>query len=105
MVVLGPVGANLGAGMTGGQAFVWDPHLERLVARLNTDLVEAMRPATDAIEEVRWLVERHCERTGSVRAAELVKVWDLAVEQLWHVVPRGQVRRIGDLAARRVASV
>ena len=46
--MLGPVGYNLGAGMTGGQAFVWDPDAERLIARLNTDLVEAVRPDADA---------------------------------------------------------
>src|SRR5690606_19596407 len=44
VVVLGRVGSNLGAGMTGGQAFVWDPEAERLMSRINTDLVEAIRP-------------------------------------------------------------
>ena len=40
VVVLGEVGYNLGAGMTGGQAFVWDPD-SMLTSRLNTALVEA----------------------------------------------------------------
>ncbi|MDQ1394761.1 MAG: hypothetical protein QOG64_20, partial [Acidimicrobiaceae bacterium] len=43
VVVLGPVGYNLGAGMTGGRAYVWDPGAQ-LTARLNTALVEAARP-------------------------------------------------------------
>src|SRR6185312_8379619 len=43
VIVLGPVGYNLGAGMTGGQAFVYDPNAN-LTARLNTALVEAVRP-------------------------------------------------------------
>ncbi len=105
VIVLGTVGYNLGAGMTGGQAFVWDPRLERLIARVNTDLVEARRPDAAGLEEARWLVERHAELTGSVRAAELLKVWEQATEQLWHILPKGVVRRIGDTHAGRVVNV
>ena len=94
VVVLGPVGYNLGAGMTGGQAFVFDPTLERLISRLNTDLVEAERPDAEALEEVRWLVERHAELTGSPRSASCSTDWAKAVTQLWHVLPKDQVRRI-----------
>jgi glutamate synthase domain-containing protein 3 len=104
VLVLGHVGYNLGAGMTGGQAFVWDARLERLIARINTDLVEVVRPERDVLDEVCWLVERHVERTGSVRGAELLKVFDQASEQLWHVVPRGLARRIEDTHAGRVAT-
>ena len=64
IVVTGPVGWNLGAGMTGGQAFVFDSDAERLISRLNPDLVDAVRPDAAAQEEVRWLVERHAALTG-----------------------------------------
>jgi glutamate synthase (ferredoxin) len=104
VVVLGRIGYNLGAGMTGGQAFVWDPRLDRVMARINTDLVEPIRPDTDALEELRWLVERHLGLTGSVRAAELLKVWDQAEEQVWHVLPRDRARRIEHGRAGRVAA-
>ena len=40
VVVLGRIGYNLGAGMTGGQAFVWDPEVERVLTRVNADLVD-----------------------------------------------------------------
>ncbi len=65
VIVLGRIGYNLGAGMTGGQAFVWDPEIERVVTRVNGDLVEVLRPDHEALEELRWLVERHVELTGS----------------------------------------
>ncbi|HWH35870.1 MAG TPA: glutamate synthase large subunit [Acidimicrobiales bacterium] len=103
VVVLGPVGYNLGAGMTGGQAFVWDPEAS-LIARLNPALVEAERPDAEAFEELRWLVERHHELTGSTRAAGLLKDWDRAAEHFWHVLPIDRVRRIEQGGAGRVAS-
>jgi glutamate synthase domain-containing protein 3 len=102
VVVLGPVGNNLGAGMTGGQAFVLDNRFERLVGRINPDLVEAVRPDATALQEVRWLVERHAELTGSARATELLASWDEQIEHLWHVVPKGRVQRIEAAAAERV---
>jgi glutamate synthase (ferredoxin) len=103
VVVLGPVGHNLGAGMTGGQAFVWDP-ANALLPRLNTSLVEAVRPLPEDLEELRWLVERHAELTGSERATALLKDWDRAGDAIWHVVPLDRVRRIEQSAGSRVTS-
>ncbi len=103
IVVLGPVGYNLGAGMTGGQAFVWDPDA-LLMARLNPALVEAERPDAESMEELRWLVERHHELTGSVRAKALLQDWDAASEHFWHVLPIDRVRRIEESGAGRVGS-
>ncbi|OWY62820.1 hypothetical protein B7486_56370, partial [cyanobacterium TDX16] len=70
----------------------------------NTDLVEAIRPDLDALEEVRWLIERHVDLTGSVRGAELLKVWDQAAEQLWHILPRDKVLAIQSTEAHRVSA-
>jgi glutamate synthase domain-containing protein 3 len=105
VVVIGRMGFNFGAGMTGGQAFVWDPQLERLIRRLNPDLVEAIRPDVLALDDARLLLERHAELTGSARAAELLDNWDRTEEQLWHVVPRDRTSRIASGIARRVANV
>jgi glutamate synthase domain-containing protein 2/glutamate synthase domain-containing protein 1/glutamate synthase domain-containing protein 3 len=105
IVVLGPVGWNLGAGMTGGQAFVFDRDHERLISRLNPDLVDAVRPDMGGMEEVRWLVERHAELTGSRRAQTLLDHWAKATAHVWHVLPKDQVRRFEEGQASRVASV
>jgi glutamate synthase domain-containing protein 2/glutamate synthase domain-containing protein 1/glutamate synthase domain-containing protein 3 len=104
VVVLGRIGYNLGAGMTGGQAFLWDPLPERVMTRVNDDLVEVVRPDHEALEELRWLVERHVALTGSRRGADLLADWDETAEHLWHVLPRDRVDRISTSAARRVAA-
>ena len=102
VVVLGAVGHNVGAGMTGGEAFVLDPHHD-LMGRLNTALVEAARPDATALEQLRWLVERHVELTGSRRGAEVLAGWSMAAELFWHVLPIERVRRIEATSAGRVA--
>ena len=104
VVVLGRIGYNLGAGMTGGQVFVWDPEIERVVTRVNGDLVEVARPDHEAIEDLRWLVERHVELSGSDRGAELLRSWEELRDQLWHVIPRGRSTSMSSTNARRVAT-
>ncbi len=103
IVVLGPVGYNLGAGMTGGEAYVWDPG-SWLTARLNTALVEAQLPDAEHLQQLRWLVERHLELTGSARAKAILDDWSASVEQIWRVAPVGRVRRIEAQNAGRVAA-
>jgi glutamate synthase (ferredoxin) len=105
VVVTGSVGWNLGAGMTGGQAFVFDGDAERLLSRLNPDLVDAVRPDAAALEEVRWLVERHAALAGSPRTARLLDDWATAADHVWHVLPKDEVRRIEGRQAGRVVSV
>jgi glutamate synthase domain-containing protein 2/glutamate synthase domain-containing protein 1/glutamate synthase domain-containing protein 3 len=104
VVVLGRMGYNLGAGMTGGQAFAWDPVPERVLGRVNHALVEVLRPDHDALEELRYLVERHAELTGSGRASELLARWDDEVEHLWHILPQDRAESLADNAARRVTT-
>ena len=103
VVVLGPFGYNIGAGMTGGEAYVWDPGA-RLTARLNAALVEAVRPDAEHVEELRWMVERHFELTASPRAKSLLEDWHTTVEQMWHVVPVGRVPRMEAQGEGRVGA-
>jgi glutamate synthase domain-containing protein 2/glutamate synthase domain-containing protein 1/glutamate synthase domain-containing protein 3 len=103
VVVLGPVGYNLGAGMTGGRAFVWDP-TSQLTTRLNTALVEAARPDAESLQELRWLLERHYELSGSVLAARLLDDWLSTVAHSWLVAPVDHIRRMEAQQAQRVAA-
>jgi glutamate synthase (ferredoxin) len=92
-VILGPFGYNLGAGMTGGQAFVFDPD-GLLSARLNPQLVEASKLDDPQSAELRFLLERHRELTGSQRATEMLDDWDAALRSFWRVAPVDEVARI-----------
>jgi glutamate synthase domain-containing protein 2/glutamate synthase domain-containing protein 1/glutamate synthase domain-containing protein 3 len=103
VVVLGPVGYNVGAGMTGGEAYVWDP-AGRLPGRLNPALVEELRPDAEHLQELRWLIERHLELTGSRRAADLLAEWSETAAQVRHIVPLGRVKRMEAAHAGRVGA-
>ena len=71
VVVLGPVGRNVGAGQTGG----WGYFLERgdgysLDGRVNND-VERQRVNAVGAAQLRQLIEAHLEATGSPRARRI----------------------------------
>ncbi|MCC5954448.1 MAG: glutamate synthase subunit alpha [Acidimicrobiia bacterium] len=104
VVVLGPIGVNLGAGMTGGRVFLWDDALQRVLSRVNSDLVEVLRPELDELWDLHTLVERHAEMTGSRRAEALLEQWDDRSRQFWQVLPRDRTARVTDGVARRVSA-
>jgi glutamate synthase (ferredoxin) len=93
VVVLGPSGNNLGAGMTGGEAYVYDP-AAGLPAKVNPELVEAHRPANEHLEKVKALIERHVELTGSAIGVEILAGWERARRAFWRVAPKTDVAKI-----------
>jgi len=74
VVVLGPTGRNFAAGMSGGYAFVLD--LDE--GRVNPELVELSKVDGKAVDELKELVTKHFEETGSTVAQELLADWDSA---------------------------
>jgi glutamate synthase (NADPH/NADH) large chain len=73
VVILGPVGRNFAAGMSGGIAYVLDlPEI-----RVNMEMVD-LEPldSTGDVTFVRDVVERHLAETGSAVAARLLADWD-----------------------------
>ena len=88
-VILGTVGRNFGAGMSGGQAFVWDPD-RRLEALINPEMVElkSLELHDDAILELHALLEQHLELTGSRRADEILAQWPSQADSFVRVVPK-----------------
>jgi glutamate synthase domain-containing protein 3 len=92
VVVLCEFGRNVGAGMSGGEAYVYDPD-ELLDLRLNDDLVLS-RPVAGAGDALRKLLERHVRYTGSKRAEELLSNWETALPLFKQVVPRADVAHL-----------
>ena len=93
-VILGAVGFNFAAGMTGGMAFVYDAdHSFR--RQLNTESVVICRVASAHWQGVlKKLVEEHQKETGSALALDLLRNWDLALENFWQVCPKEMVGRL-----------
>ena len=93
-VILGSVGWNFAAGMTGGMAFVYDPE-EVLSLRINPDSVIWQRVETDYYDILlRALVAEHASETQSRFAESLLVDWAREKEHFWQVVPKEMVNRL-----------
>jgi glutamate synthase domain-containing protein 3 len=88
VVVLGPIGRNFAAGMTGGVAYLWDPEGE-LEPRCGREPVRMAPLDQDDRETVRTLVAAHGALTGSLRAQRLLDDWDDAIVAFRKAVPAG----------------
>src|SRR3546814_6117290 len=93
-VILGRVGDNFGAGMTGGMAFIYDPDgdFER---RANPDGIVWQRFSSAHWEDVcKTLVEEHARETDSKWAATIIADWDRVRGRFWQVCPREMLTRL-----------
>ena len=93
VIVLGPTGNNIGAGMSGGECYVHDPRGE-VLARVNRQLVEARRPDGFQLAGVRDLIEEHARTTGSTRAARLLEDWQATADSFWRIAPKTELERV-----------
>jgi glutamate synthase (ferredoxin) len=87
VVVLGHVGRNVGAGMTGGLAYFLDEE-GNFPAKVNPEIVKIQRVRTPAGEQqLKDLIQTHAERTGSPKAKMILANWSDYLPQFWQVVP------------------
>ncbi|ANV88128.1 glutamate synthase large subunit [Picosynechococcus sp. PCC 7117] len=87
IVVLGDVGRNVGAGMTGGLTYILDEH-NTLPEKMNTEIVNIQRVGTAAGEkQLKDLITAHAEKTGSPKAKAILANWASYLPQFWQVVP------------------
>jgi len=88
VVILGPVGVNFAAGMTGGVAYVYDADAT-LDLNCNLDSVDLFPVEAGGEDEARLraLLEEHVARTGSPKAKRLLANWEGARPMFSQVIP------------------
>jgi glutamate synthase (NADPH) large chain len=89
VVILGSVGKNFAAGMSGGIAYVLADDENKWQRTANKELVLFERlEEEEEINEVRRMIERHFQYTGSGKAAHILAHWDKYIGKFVKVIPR-----------------
>jgi glutamate synthase (ferredoxin) len=118
VVVLGGTGRNFAAGMSGGIAYVLDVAGD-FAKRVNKQMVEleslvgagfsatkhggsaalfgGKPAATDEIEDIRQMIEKHVRYTGSDFAKRILDLWDDMVPKFVKVMPKDYKRVLESL--------
>ncbi|CAL9201051.1 unnamed protein product [Musa hybrid cultivar] len=87
VVVLGKVGRNVAAGMTGGLAYILDED-DTLIPKVNKEIVKIQRVNAPAGQmQLKSLIEAHVEKTGSSKGAAILREWEVYLPLFWQIVP------------------
>ncbi len=94
IAVLGNVGDNFAAGMTGGMAFIYDENLE-FEKRVNPETVIWQRPETDYWKSfLKDLISRHSFETKSKVSEKILNNFDLEIKKFYQVCPKEMLDKL-----------
>ncbi|TGA97226.1 glutamate synthase large subunit [Sporolactobacillus shoreae] len=90
VIVLGSIGRNFAAGMSGGTAYVLpEGQPSEVLAHINHELVN-IEKLTDKkeLEAVYGLIRNHLNYTGSPKAGNILENWEEYAERFIKIIPR-----------------
>ncbi|MCK5710481.1 MAG: glutamate synthase subunit alpha, partial [Deltaproteobacteria bacterium] len=87
VVVIGSTGRNFAAGMSGGIAYVLNEDGDFSI-RCNQDMVDLESLNAEDSEEVKKMIQRHVEYTGSDKGKKVLANWSSNVDKFVRVMPK-----------------
>ncbi|MDL4839577.1 glutamate synthase large subunit [Aquibacillus rhizosphaerae] len=89
VVVLGDVGKNFGAGMSGGIAYVYANDKEKFKSLSNMEMIEFETLSDkDEISEVKDMLQKHVDYTNSSKAINILEDWNKSIDNIVKVIPK-----------------
>ena len=93
VVVLGEVGRNVGAGMTGGLGYFLDEN-NTFSSKVNPEIVNIQRVVSkEGATQLKEMIQNHVDKTGSPKGKTILQDWDNYLGQFWQVVPPSEADR------------
>ena len=98
IIILGKIGRNFAAGMSGGIAYIYDPSREA-DEKINHSLVDVEYLVfEDDMYEVYGLIKKHFEYTNSKRAKFIIDNWNQEKDNFWKVISKEYKKALVKLA-------
>ncbi|OLS40393.1 glutamate synthase large subunit [Bacillus sp. MRMR6] len=97
VVILGEVGKNFGAGMSGGIAYVLADHQESFVNLCNQEMIGFDELTQDELAELKSMIENHLRYTNSVKASRILEDWKNHVRKFVKVIPKDYKQMIDSI--------
>lgn len=105
IAVLGSVGRNVGAGMTGGLGYFLDEE-GNFEAKVNPEIVKIQRICTAEGEaQLKELITNHVTKTGSKKGQLILDNWENYVPIFWQVVPPSEAENPEVKAQKELTTV
>ncbi|UFU01174.1 glutamate synthase large subunit [Radiobacillus kanasensis] len=106
VVILGEVGKNFGAGMSGGVAYVYAENKEKFENLCNQDMIE-LESLIDQqeIEEVKAMIQKHLDYTNSSKAAGVLNNWQDSFQHIVKVIPSDYKHMLSQIEELKIAGM
>ena len=93
-VILGNIGDNFGAGMTGGSAFIYSDQ-DNILERMNKETIQAYQIKDDNWKSYMFnLLNDFVKQTKSKRAQYIIENFDQEITKFIHVVPDEVINKL-----------
>ncbi|MBN1913275.1 MAG: glutamate synthase large subunit [Candidatus Omnitrophica bacterium] len=94
VVILGNIGKNFAAGMSGGIAYVYDPR-RNLESKCNKEMVDLDKPDADDLRQIYRLLRNHYKYTQSEAAYRIIDNFSRKAHDFIKVIPKEYKRILG----------
>ncbi|WP_141433606.1 glutamate synthase large subunit [Bacillus sp. 03113] len=106
VIVLGEVGKNFAAGMSGGIAYVYSSNPDHFKSLCNKEMIEFEELEQEQeIAEVKEMIFSHLVNTDSSKASFVLNDWDEAVTKFVKVIPKDYKRMIKSIEEQKEAGL
>ena len=95
VIILGNVGKNFAAGMSGGVAYAFNPN-DDFAINCNTEMVDIDQPDTNDLADVKSMVEEHLAETNSKMASYILNDWEALSKYFIKVMPHDMKRVLAE---------
>ncbi|MCY8499359.1 glutamate synthase-related protein, partial [Bacillus atrophaeus] len=106
VVVLGDVGKNFAAGMSGGIAYVLTDDPKAFKRKCNLEMIsfEALEDEQE-IQDVKAMIEKHAAYTDSPKAENLLNQWEETVKKFVKVIPKNYKQMLLSIEEQKAAGL
>lgn len=106
VVVLGDVGKNFAAGMSGGIAYVLTEDVKAFKRKCNLEMIlfESLEDEKE-IQQIKAMLERHTAYTNSQKAEDLLDQWEDSVKKFVKVIPKNYKQMLASIEEQKAAGL
>ncbi|MBL8992332.1 MAG: glutamate synthase large subunit, partial [Spirochaetia bacterium] len=100
VTILGEIGKNFAAGMSGGIAYLWDPK-QKMLDRINMSMVELEKLDEEDERYLSRMIQRYIQHTGSVHSKRIIAEWDKTKTEFIKVMPKEYKKALLEIGAEK----
>ena len=101
-VILGDIGRNFAAGMSGGIAYIYNDNYVLDEKKFNLEMVELENLQNNDLVNLKELIENHIKYTKSPKAISILKYWTKSANNFIKVMPTDYKRALEMMAENKL---